>query len=87
MRSCTMVSNLTILLQAIWTYNTAMAMYGQALMNPTIQEFFSQLPAASQTGPESGIPRAAPKVKLAPFEPVWSQPWMAAAIEFMMMVK
>lgn len=52
------------------TYKTAMTMYGQALMKPMIQLFFSQLPAASHSGPESGIPKALPKVKFAPLEPV-----------------
>ena len=82
-------------------------MYGMALTNPIIQPFLAQSPSLA-TGPQSGglsgIPRAAPKVRLAPLEPVyiirtpsrytrteswlltWSHPWMAAAMEFMMMV-
>lgn len=51
-------------------YKKAIAMYGQELMKPISHELLAQLPAASQTGPESGIPNATGKVKLAPLEPV-----------------
>jgi hypothetical protein len=54
------------------SYKTKMAMYGQELINPTIQEFLLQrdsLAAMSQNGPVSGIPKAWEKVRLAPLDP------------------
>lgn len=47
----------------------AIAIYGHALTNPMIHWCFSQVPAASHSGPESAIPKASPKVKFAPLEP------------------
>jgi hypothetical protein len=38
-----------------------------------IQELLSQVPSASHAGPVSGMPKDCAKVRLAPFEPVWSQ--------------
>lgn len=48
-------------------------MYGAELMNPTIQEFLSQvaeLAGTLQKSPVSGIPSAGEKVRFAPFDPV-----------------
>ena len=59
-------------LERIYTYKNAMAMYGQELMNPMSQEFFS----ASGFGEpsfrvfESGIPKYCGKPKFAPLLPV-----------------
>ena len=50
----------------------AIVMYGTLLMKPTIQLFFSQVPAASHASPVSGMPKRSWKVRFAPFEPVWS---------------
>ena len=52
------------------TYKSAIAIYGQELMNPTSHELLSQVPAALHTSPLSGIPKVIGKDKLAPFEPV-----------------
>src|SRR5271156_1762320 len=53
------------------TYKKAMAIYGQELMNPTIQVFLSHVPAASQGPPDvSGMPKKSGKERLAPLEPV-----------------
>lgn len=62
------------------TYKTKMAIYGQELMKPTIQEFLSQIASfpgwnlpvisvGSQKGPVSGMQRIWEKVRLAPLEP------------------
>jgi hypothetical protein len=67
--------------------NTAIAIEGHALINPIIHPFLSQSPFASHSGPLSGIPIACPKVRFAPLLPVWSQPSIAAATEFKMIVE
>ena len=52
------------------TYKSAIAMYGQELINPTSHELLSQVPAAVHAGPLSGIPKVTGNDRLAPFEPV-----------------
>lgn len=57
----------------VQTYKTQIAMYGAELINPTIQEFLSQvavLAGSLQKSPVSGIPSAGEKVRLAPFDPM-----------------
>lgn len=53
--------------------NNQMAMYGQALTNPMIHEFLSQVPSASQNAPVSGMPMYCGKPRLAPLLPVFLQ--------------
>jgi hypothetical protein len=57
----------------VHTYKRQIAMYGAEFMNPTIQEFLSQVAALAgslQNSPVSGIPSAGENVRLAPFDPV-----------------
>lgn len=51
------------------SYKNAIAIYGIAFTSPTIQEFFSHVPAAVHASPESGIPNAVGNERLAPLEP------------------
>jgi hypothetical protein len=45
-------------------------MYGAALINPTIHEFFSHNAGSVQWGAESGMPNSIGKLRFAPFDPV-----------------
>ncbi len=60
------------------TYKTQMQMYGQAFMKPTIHEYLSQSAGSSvpalQPSESGSMPKWAGNDKLAPFDPVWSQP-------------
>ena len=51
-------------------YKRAIAMYGIELMAPTIHAFLAQVPCASQSAPDSAMPKACGKDKLAPLLPV-----------------
>lgn len=62
-------------------------MYGALLMAPMIQELRSQVRAAVHLAPVSAIPNSWGNDRFAPLEPVWSQPWIAAPMEFRTMVK
>ena len=64
------------------TYKRNNEMYGAALMTPTIQEFVSHVAKASHWAPVSAMPNSCGNDRFAPLDPVWSQPWMAAPIEF-----
>ena len=46
----------------------------------------SQVPCGPQIAAVSEMPNSSGKDRLAPLLPVWSQPWVAAPIEQMMMV-